>query len=254
MPRSLLFCFPGACSAAQRSIASFSWCCFYVVWSWCGSTSKIRGLRSAKRASKRPLSHTSQTFTFKASVSYILAICEDLWWTFHNIPISMTQGCSGWTSSWWASMAKSRPLPRSSGSSLARPWDPGTLGPWDPVILELRTLMFQADFRESWRSKGVFKMFFFFGGTCGDFWSKAGFQMFPVDFPLIQAMLESNSNASSFSTASPQGTWSGSGARYFRAHDVSSDLPGLEGNLGEPGWQSSGGISGICLLVQRRLV
>lgn len=78
--------------------------------------------------------------------------------------------------------------------------------------------------------------------------------MFPVDFPLIQAMLESNSNASSFSTASPQGTWSGSGARYFRAHDVSSDLPGLEGNLGEPGWQSSGGISGICLLVQRRLV
>lgn len=28
-------------------------------------------------------------------------------------------------------MAKSRPLPRSSGSSLARPWDPGTLGPSD---------------------------------------------------------------------------------------------------------------------------
>ena len=80
------------------------------------------------------------------------------------------------------------------------------LGPWDPVILELRTLMFQADFRESWRSKGVFKMYFFFRIYCGDFWSKAGFQMFPVDFPLIQAMLESNSNASSFSTASLQGT------------------------------------------------
>ena len=161
-----------------------------------------------------------------------------MWGSLVNIPISMTQGCSGWTSSWWASMAKSRPLPRSSGSSLARPWDPGTQWFWS---------------YERWCSKQIFgrvgvqrefsRCIFFFRIYCGDFWSKAGFQMFPVDFPLIQAMLESNSNASSFSTASLQGTWSGSGARYFRAHDVSSDLPGLEGNLGEPGWQSSRGIS-----------
>ena len=76
--------------------------------------------------------------------------------------------------------------------------------------------------------------------------------MFPVDFPLIQAMLESNSMTQALpqgATPGPSGHGSpGSGARYFRAHDVSSDLPGLEGNLREPGGHV------ISLLVQRRVV
>ena len=161
-PRLLLFCFPGACSAAQRSIAFFSWSCFYVVWWWCGSTSKKSG--AAKRF---PLQsgHFLHTFTFKASVSYMSTrtqqaspVCvnfrfsEDLKWTFPYIPI-FDRWCPK------AAVAGLLPGgPQRQGVDLCR--DPlaalwqGLFG----AILELRKLIFQADLRESWRSRDFWRL------------------------------------------------------------------------------------------------